>query len=192
MTIYDSKAEAAASPDFLRLGCIRASGHYAQTFTDADGAAFHARPDFYHPAAGLFIEYKAAPLNGRTTKATAERAEASQMQRKGFLTGWDWLQCGWNHSKAKQAIVQRKLTPQNFVVVFNEPPTIPEAMAYVKAGIVFIPLSALPSYLLHARLAKAGIQTGFQLRYDTDEAGPVVLALGPYDAAEWVKKGELA
>jgi hypothetical protein len=180
MTSYDSKAEKAAFPHFQRLGCIRASGHYPQRFRDADGTEFRACPDFFHPASGCWIEYKAAPLNSRTTKATADRAEASQLKRKGFLTRYDWLQCGWNHSKAKQAIVQRQLTPQNFVVVFKEPPTIAEAMAYVKAGIVFIPFSALPSYLLHARLAKAGIQTGLQLRYDTEEAGPLVLALGPY------------
>ena len=192
MTTYDSKAEAVAAGELARLGCIRASGPYAQTFTDADGATFHACPDFHHPATGLFIEYKAAPLNGRTTKATAHRAEASQMQRKGFLTRFDWLQCGWNHSKARQAIVQRELTPQNFVVVFREPPTIAEAVDYSKAGIVFIPLSALPSFLLHARLAKAGIQTGFQLRYDTEQAGPVVLALGPCHPAGWLEQCELA
>lgn len=180
---FDSKAEAAAFPEFQRLGCIRASGPYPQTFTDANGTGFRAKPDFYHPASGLFIEFKSAPLNGRKTKATAERAEASQLERKGFLTRYDWLQCGWNHAKAKQAIVQRQLTPQRFVVVFDKPPTFAEAMKYMKAGVVFIPLSALPSYLLHARLAKAGIQTGFQLRYGTEEAGPDVMALGPYDPA---------
>jgi hypothetical protein len=192
MTTYDSKAEAAAAGEFARLGCIRASGHFPQTFTDADGTEFRAKPDFYHPGSGLFIEFKAAPLNSKTTKATAERAEASQLARKGLLTGYDRLKCGWNHCKAKQAIVQRKLTPQTFVVVFKEPPTFREALGYVRAGIVFIPLYALPSYLLHARLAKADIQTGFRIRYDTEEAGPVVLALGPYDPAGCVKRAELA
>lgn len=179
-TPYDSKAEEAAAPDFARLGCIRASGHYPQTFRDADGTEFRACPDFFHPASGCWIEFKAGPLNSKKTKANADRAIASKQEFKGSLTLYDWLQHGWHHSKTKQAIVQRQLTPQNFIVVFKEPPTFAQALEYMKAGVVFIPLSALASYLLHARLAKAGIQTGFLLRYDTDEAGPVVLALGPY------------
>lgn len=178
-TPFDSKAEAAAFPEFQRLGCIRTSEPYPQTFRDADGTAFRARPDFYHPASGLFIEFKAGSLNGKRTTATADRALASKLEFKGTLSVWDWLQCGWHHAKAKQAIIQRQLTPQRFVIVFKEPPTLAEAIEYMKAGVVFIPLSALPSYLLHARLAKAGIQTGFRLRYATEEAGPVVLALGP-------------
>lgn len=180
MTTYDSKAEAAASQELARLGCTRPAGQYPQTFTDADGTEFRAKPDFYHPRSGLYIEFKAAPLNSKTTKATAERAEASQRARKGFLTTWDWLQCGWNHAKAKHAIVQRVLTPQNFIVVFDKPPSIAEAGDYKKAGIIFVPLSALPSFLLHARLAKAGIRTGFLLRYDAEEVGPLVLALGRF------------
>ena len=184
-TPFDSKAEAAASPEFSRLGCIRSTGRYPQTFTDADGTEFRAMPDFYHPASCLWIEYKAAPLNGKKTKANADRALRSRRDFAGYLTRYDMLRHGWNHAKAKQAIVQRKLTPQNFVVVFKDPPTIAEAMEYLKAGVVFIPLSSLPSYLLHARLAKAGIQTGFRLWYETEEAGPLALALGPYKA-EWL------
>ncbi len=184
MTIYDSQTEAAVFPEFDRLGCIRASGHYPQTFTDTDGTAFRAKPDFFHPASGLYIEFKAAPLNSKTTKATAERAKASQQARKGFLTGWDWLQCGWNHSKAKQAIVQRVLTPQEFIVVFHQPPTLAEARTYKDAGIVFVPLSALPAYLLYARLAAAGIKTSFLLRYDVEEIGAMVFALGPFDRSD--------
>lgn len=175
---YDSKAEAAASFKLAKLGCLRVNDPFPQTFTDADGTRFTARPDYFNDRCGLWLEFKAAPLNSKTTKATAERAETRARERKGWLTSWDWINCQWTHSKFKQAIVQRQLSPQNFIVVFDKPPTIAEARNYEKAGIVFVPLSALPSFLLHARLAKAGIKTGFELQYDVEEVGPIVLALG--------------
>jgi len=187
-TPYDSKAEAAASFQFAKLGCFPASGFYPQTFTDADGTEFPAKPDFFHPASGLYIEFKAGKLNGKKTKANADRAIASRQEFKGSLSLYDFLSHGWNHAKAKQAIVQRQLTPQNFIVVFDKPPTFAEAIDYVRAGIVFVSVSALRSYLLHARLAKAGIRTGFQLRYDAEDIGPMILALGQYDAAGWVHR----
>lgn len=96
MTSYDSKAEAAASDGFRRLGCISAHSHfYPHTFIDADGAEFRAKPDFFHPASGLYIEFKAGPLNTKRTKATADKAIARQEAWKGVLSPWDWLQCGW-------------------------------------------------------------------------------------------------
>lgn len=178
MTTYDSEAEAAAAGELARLGCFRAIGHFPQAFTDADGTEFRAKPDFYHPRSDLFIEFKAAPLNGKKTKATADRAMASKQEFRGSLTLYDFLSNGWNHAKAKQAIVQRVMTPQNLIVVFEKPPTAKEATKYVKAGIVFIPLSALASYLGYVRLLKAGLQVDFLLRYRGDDGRETVLALG--------------
>lgn len=189
---YDSKAEAAASRRFRQLGCIPTDAAFPHTFTDAEGKEFRAKPDFFHPASGLFIEHKSAPLNSRTTKSIADRAIASKQAFKGTLSTWDWLCDGWNHSKHKHAIVQRELSPQNFVVVFDQAPTAKEAMAYKKGGLVFIAMTALPSYLLYARLAKAGIKAGFLLRYRASDTEQSVLALGPYEPAGWLHRAELA
>jgi len=194
---YDSQAESAASFRFAELGCIAAKQVLPHVFTDAEGTEFQACADFYYPASGLYLEFKCAALNGVKSKASAERQLASRaafrsMKRQALLM-IDGLKYQWNHARRKQAIVQAKLTPQNFIVVFDKPPTAEAADAYRKAGIVFVPLYALPSYLLYARLAKAGIQTGFLLRYRADDAAAQsVLTLGPYDPAGWLYRAELA
>jgi hypothetical protein len=177
---YDSKAEAAASFKFVALGCIPSKDMLPHVFTDSEGTEFRAKADFYHPASSLFIEYKCAMLNGCKTKSSAEKQlrERQKYRRcKGqSLLMKDRLDCQWNHARRKQAIVQRLLTPLNFIVVFDKPPTVSEAVTYFAAGIMFIPMSELPRYLTFTRLAKAGIPVSYRAGYDT-EAGPLTFGL---------------
>lgn len=122
---FDSKAEAKASPEFTRLGCIPARSPFPLTFTDADGTEFRALPDFHHPATGLFIEFKGADtLNGKKSKATADKAIERQRVWKGSLIPWDWLQHGWNHAAAKIAITQSAIasTGRALLLVFAAMP----------------------------------------------------------------------
>lgn len=186
--LYDSRAEADASFKFAKLGCIPCKEVFPQTFTDASGTKFRACPDFYHAGAGLYIEFKTYKLNGTQTKTSSEQQltdkEIWRQSRGETLSLFDRLTLQWNHSKRKHAIVQKTLTPQNYVVVFLTAPTAEEAIAYLKAGIVFIPLSDLPSYILYARLAKAGLGVSFQLHYLDEKDGKTILTLGPYVAPD--------
>lgn len=185
---YDSKAEAKVSFRFAELGCFPCKTKFQQTFKDADGTEFRACPDFYHAGSSLYLEFKAHTLNSRTTKTIADKRVAEKLEYKGVLSSFDRLNLQWNHSKAKHAIVQNVLTPQNYVVVFETPPTDVEACAYIKAGIVFIPLSTLPTYLLYVRMLKAGWNISFQLHYVDEEAGKTTLSLGPYIPDEEAKE----
>lgn len=174
---YDSVAEAKASFRFAELGCIPAKGTFDQTFSDADGTPFHAKPDFYHSLTGLYIEFKCATLNGVKTKANSEKQLADKEAFKGNLTMFDRLKFGWNHARRKHAIVQRALTPRNYIVVFDKPPAWQDAFDYYKAGIVFCPMSALPSYLAKVRLAQRGVNVSFQLSYEAETKEAVALLL---------------
>jgi hypothetical protein len=176
LTKFDSKSEATASHTFASLSCLPAKGTLPQTFKDADGIEFHAKADFIHTPTGVLIEYKNAPLNNKKTKRTSDNALESKLKFRGFLSLWDYICHGWNHSKNKQAIVQKALTPQNFIVVFDKPPALAEAYTYQQAGIVFIPMSALSKYLSYVRLVKAGLAATFSLSYDT-ELGPWTVAI---------------
>lgn len=174
---FDSAAEAKASFRFAELGCIPCKQTFPQIFKDSEGTEFQAKPDFYHPGSKLYIEFKCATLNGRKTKANADKQEADKLQFKGFLSDFDRINLQWNHAKQKHAIVQKTLTPQNFIVVFDKPPSWGDAYTYFKAGIVFCPMSALPTYLAKVRLAKAGLNLPFLLTYEVETLGEVALTL---------------
>ncbi len=164
--IHDSKSEAAASYFYEKFGCIPCNEFLPHTFYDKEGLPMRAIPDFYHVKADLFIEHKAAPLNNITSKRVSNnRLSEKKDRRGGNLLTIDYLKFGFNHSKASKKIIQQVLTPKRYIVVFEKPPTAEEALAYLKAGLVFCPLSALPSYLAYARLSKAGLPVSFQLSY---------------------------
>jgi len=44
------------------------------SFTDKEGTVFNAMADFYHSELELWVEVKCNHLNGKTSKANAERA----------------------------------------------------------------------------------------------------------------------
>lgn len=176
-TPFDSKAEAKASYRFAEFGCFPAKGRFSQTFTDSTGTEFRACPDFYHAGSGLFLEFKTRTLNGVTTVATSDSQLASKLSYNGMITDFDRLELGWNHAWRKHAIVQKALTSRNYVVVFEKPVPMPDAMIYLKAGIMFCTMNSLPSYLGKVQLAKNGLNVPFSLHYDGLETEDMTLTL---------------
>lgn len=171
---FDSKAEAKASPEFTRLGCIPARSPFPVTFTDADGTEFHALPDFYHPATSVYIEFKGATtLNGKKTKATADSAIERQQAWKGTLIPWDWLQHGWNHAAAKIAITQQAIAAAGgaLLLVFAAPPDA-ETIKRLNSRQVFWLMLGTPQWRQFAsflKFASAGFPV--QLLYRHPESG---------------------
>lgn len=158
---FDSKTEENAHPVFTSLGCVHVGDEYFDTtFTDKTGNTFRARPDYYHPASDCYIEFKSATLNSRTSKDNSEkalaRAKSSNAFRRNTSDHWDSLNNGWNHSRHKQRIVQKALSPDNFIVVFKDGISTEDMAQYQRLGLVTIPLNALPSWLGFQRLRKAG------------------------------------
>lgn len=172
---HDSKAESRASSIFSRLGAIPCNTQFDAIFVDKRDEEFRARPDFYHPQSGVFIEYKPCTLNSVTSKSASRNKLAAQARyRGGQPTKFDQLRYGWNQSKVKQAIVQAKLTPQNFIVVFDKKPVFSDAKAYAQKGVTFCTLNSLPSYLAYAHFRKLGLPVSFTLPYD-EECGALTI-----------------
>lgn len=181
---HDSQPEAKASFRLADLGFLHSGKKFDKRFLDPEGTDFGAYDDFFHARYGLHLEFKAADLNGVKTKASSDKQlEAKKAWRGGSLNMKDYLDYGWNHSKTKQAIVQAAYTPDRFIVCFDKAPPFAEALAYLKAGVVFCTLASLPSYLCYIRLKQLGIAAGFSEHYTlTDEAGtahPAGFTYGP-------------
>ena len=195
---HDSKTEAKASFKLADLGFLYSNKKFDKRFLDPEGTDFGAYDDFYHARYGLHLEWKDAELNGVKSKATSESQLAGQRKRRGgFNVMKDYLDYGFNHSKTKQAIVQAAYTPDRFIVCFAKAPTFPEALSYLKAGIVFCTLASLPSYLGYIRLKQLGLAVGFSLNYTlTDEATgethPAGFTYGPEPAPRKKKAVSLA
>lgn len=161
---YDSKAEAAASYRLAELGFSRSDSKFSQVFTDAEGTEFHACPDFYHADHDIYLEFKASKLNSLKTKAgSVKRLNSMAIFRKGVPLPSDNLNYGWNHSKHKQAIVQKSLTTARLIICFQDShtPTFAEALEYTKAGLLFCTMSTLRTYITALRLRQHGLQVGF-------------------------------
>jgi hypothetical protein len=164
---FDSKAEAEAHHIFIQLGATRCTSPFDLIFMDKKGEQFKAKPDYFHAGAGLFIEYKSGSLNSIThVQASRNRLESQAQYRGGEASAFDKLRYGWNQSRYKQAIVQDALSYRNFIVVFKDAPSLEEAEAYKKCGIVFCTLDSLRSYILFAKLRKACLGVGFQFEVD--------------------------
>lgn len=177
-TPFDSLAEAKASFRFAELSCFHAKSKFSQTFKDMEGTEFRACPDFYHARYGLYLEFKTATLNGVKTKASADKQLNEKEAFKGSLSLYDRLKLQWNHARRKHAIVQKALTPQNYVVVFESAVPIAAAVDYINAGIVFCTLASLPSYLAKVRLAQLGLHVAFTMPYIGSEVEGLSLTLG--------------
>lgn len=177
---YDSKAEAAVSHRLAELGFGRSCSKFSQPFTDSQGTEFHACSDFYHADYGIHLEFKASKLNSIKTKAgSVKRLNSMAVFRRGEPLPSDNLSYGWNHSKHKQAIVQKALSPARLIICFQDShtPTFAEALEYTKAGILFCTVGTLPTYITALRLRQRGLQVGFIHSYSlTDENGKVLPA----------------
>ena len=163
---YDSNFERRIAEQMHSLGFVRCDDYFRQEgtpqqFHDKEGARFCAKPDWHHPALDLYVETKAGTLNSKTTVRTAASAETHRrnycrMQRRAFNVG-DMFTTQWSHSKTKQAIVQRALSPQSMIVVFAEPVPYETMLKYSKAGLVAIHLDALEQYTRYIRLCRYGL-----------------------------------
>ncbi|NKI72355.1 hypothetical protein GN109_23290 [Collimonas pratensis] len=172
MIKFDSIAEQEASIRFGELGCQPCSTMFVTAFTDAEGETFRAMPDFYYDKADLYIEFKSGTLNGVKSKSSSEKqlaAKAAFLGEAG-VTPHHRHTLGWNHAWRKQAIVQSRLTPMNFVVVFDELPSHKDALTYDKKGIIFCDMASLPNYLLSIYFAKKGLMVHYNLYYPKQES----------------------
>lgn len=160
------------------LGFIRCNDFYSVTFSDKTGHPFRARADWYHPGLKLYAETKSHRLNGRTTIQTAQNAESNQRERRRIrgetFSTYDQLLTQWTHSKYKQAAVQRSLSPQQMIVVFEKSIPFDEMQAYKKAGLVCISLADLPSYKAYLHFGKKGLHTQFSYNYYSEKVSFVL------------------
>lgn len=99
---FDSTLERDASKLLAPQGIVRARGVLPMTFYDSNGAPFKAKADFIHEPTGVLFELKHSSVNDVGTQARAavkrRKAEGNERHR--------WIQCDWNHSAAKLALVQ--------------------------------------------------------------------------------------
>lgn len=177
-TQYDSAFEKRIAPIMEALGFIRCDDYYIVTFQDKKGKTFHAKADWYHPGLKLYVETKCHALNGKTSLETAQNAEQRQRdyrRLKGEAFGvFDQLLTQWCHSKHKQAIVQRTLTPQQMIVVFEKSIPFEEMKAYKKAGLVCISLADLRTYKAYLHFAQRGLYLSFNYEYYEQSASFVL------------------
>ena len=105
-------------------------------FTDKDGVAFDAMADFYHAGLDLYVEIKCNHLNGKTSKANAEKAynRLDPDKLRQYPT-FCQIQNQWNHAAKKQAIVQSAIGPAQFAFVFTKEPDAETMGRITKQGI---------------------------------------------------------
>jgi hypothetical protein len=79
--------------------------------------------DFYHAGLELWVEIKCDHLNGKTSKANAER-EYSRIEPDKLRKYPAYYQTRhqWNHAAPKQAIVQYAIGAPQFAIVFTKQP----------------------------------------------------------------------
>jgi hypothetical protein len=139
------------------------------SFTDKDGETFNAMADFYHPVLDLYVEIKCSHLNGKTSRANAERAynHVEPEKRFGMRKEYYQIRNQWNHAAPKQAIVQSVITPQQFVIAFTKTPDDETVKRIEKQGIQAHSLKRFAS-MIQLQLAVMGSIAS----YDGNDAGP--------------------
>jgi len=175
---YDSAFEKRIAPTMEALGFIRCDDYYFCEFKDKKGKTFHAKADWYHSGLKLYVETKCHALNSKSSLETAQNAEQRQREYrriKGEFFGvFDQLETQWCHSKYKQAAVQKALTPQQMIIVFEKSIPLDEMKAYKKAGLVCISLVDLKTYKVYLRLAQKGLRLQFNYEYYEQNASFVL------------------
>lgn len=151
-----SNPEQLAGPVLAKYGFIPCHDEFFPVaFTDDDGAEFRAKPDFYHPIYGIYIEVKDNHLNGKGSQLTARNARnsADPWRVQKYPTYYQ-IQCDWNHSATKQAIVQQTLTPAKFMVVFTGTPDEKTLKRIIKSGLQAYSLDKFSWFMLRWRLGQ--------------------------------------
>ena len=112
-------------------------------FSDKEGVTFGAMADFYHPGLDLYVEIKCNHLNGKTSKANAERAYNRIEPEKlhGTHAAYYQVQNQWNHAAPKQAIVQSTIGAPQFAIVFTKEPDAATVARIEKLGMKAYSLS---------------------------------------------------
>jgi hypothetical protein len=92
-------------------------------FVDKAGTEFNAMADFYHPGLDLYVEIKCDHLNGKTSKATAERAyDRVDLVRKAKYPTFYQTRNQWNHAAPKHAVVQTTIGRAQYAIAFTGRP----------------------------------------------------------------------
>lgn len=129
--------EQKAAEILIPLGCIHQNDKLLPySFVDKEGREFAAKADFYHPGLDLYIEIKDSHLNGKTSKSNAEKAYSRvDPERLRKAPRYYQIQNQWNHSAAKQAIVQSTIGQSQFAIVFTKEPDESTLMRIQRQGI---------------------------------------------------------
>jgi hypothetical protein len=169
LTTYDSAFEQRIAEQMQSLGFTRCDDFYSVTFSDKKGQTFHAKADWYHPGLKLYAETKSHTLNSKKSQQSAEKGVERQRQYRQIkgqpLKLIDLLENQWCHSKHKQAAVQRSLSPQQMIVVFEQSIPIDEMQAYKKAGLVCISLADLHTYKAYLHFGSKKLFLQFNYEY---------------------------
>ena len=104
--LHSSRAEAKAADRLAEQGIVPYDKPLPVSYTDKEGALLDGRADFADLTLGICFEWKPRDLNGRKSKASADKALARHEQQieRGFITpgsrGDDLgrLLCQFNHS----------------------------------------------------------------------------------------------
>lgn len=168
-TKHDSEAEAKASFQLFKSGWIPYTSSFPQSFVDADGTVFYAKPDFIHEATGFYAEFKAHKLNGKGSKNAADAAmdEVASQIALGFTRptdiGFKRLQHAWNHSIQKVATCSSQL-PNNtpLVLIYESAPDLNEERRCKRNGILMLHLANMNTFNFYLRMASFGLDVGFK------------------------------
>ena len=126
-------------------------------FKDKDGVAFNAMADFYHAELDLYVEIKCDHLNGKTSKANAEKAYARlEPDKLRQYPTYCQTRHQWNHAAPKQAIVQSTIGTAQFAVVFTKEPDAETLGRITKQGIEAYSLARFAS-LIELQLDVCGL-----------------------------------
>jgi len=106
------------------------------SFTDKEGTTFNAMADFYHAGLDFWVEIKCKHLNGKTTRANAEKAYArlDPVKLAKHPTHYQ-IQTQWNHSSVKHALVQSTIGHPQYAIVFTQQPDEDTLARITKQGI---------------------------------------------------------
>jgi hypothetical protein len=123
--LHSSQAEAKAADRLAEHGIVPYDMPLPVTYSDKEGTSLQGRADFADLTLGICFEWKPRDLNGRKSKASADKAMARHEQQvaRGFITpgsrGDDFgrLSCQFNHSAYCVAAKQQAMHDAGHVLV---------------------------------------------------------------------------
>lgn len=159
-----STPEQKAFPILSRFGFVPCQDEFfAETFFDKEDTEFHAKPDYKHPELNIYVEVKDSSLNSKTSKRMAENAyRRIDPYRLAKSPTYYQIKNQWNHSAAKQSIVQHTLGgADRFIVVFTGKPDSKTLELIEKHGLHAYSLDKFSLYMSMWKLFNTLISNGF-------------------------------